>query len=120
MGAGVNALKVNGPINAIGISANGNIYAGGYGTNSFGFTNLVEWNGVSWREIFNAGFSVNNPVRSIYVDKAGNVYAAGDFKNNGEGEFGLPACCGCIGCGDHHQVCTHNGCCAGSYTHIRY
>ncbi len=84
VGSGVNSLKANGPFNAIEVNATGNIYAGGFGTNLIsGTINLVQWNGNTWSEILNVGYSVNDAIRSICLDKTGNVYAAGDFINNG-------------------------------------
>jgi hypothetical protein len=78
VGTGATSLKANGLIKALGISPNGNIYAGGLSTVYFGNTPLVEWNGTDWSEIAYLG---QNGIRAICVDKADNVYAAGEFKN---------------------------------------
>jgi len=84
LGAGViNGLKGNGPINALAVNTTGVLYAGGYGTDPNGLTELAKWDGNGWTEIFNVGYATNNAIQCIGLDRNGNVYAGGNFGNGG-------------------------------------
>lgn len=79
---GLNALSANGAIFAVHADGAGNIYAGGFFTNSSAKKYVAKWNGTVWSEVggLNA-LSANGSIKTICSDPSGNIYAGGDFTN---------------------------------------
>jgi hypothetical protein len=81
LGAGTGALNANGPIWGLCADSRGNVYAGGYFTNSSGSQYVSIWNGKDWQQL-GSDSSIFNAPGAIYqlgVDDSGSIYAAGLF-----------------------------------------
>jgi hypothetical protein len=60
----------------------GNVYTGGYFTNSSGNFYVAQWNGSSWNELGGLNsLAANSPILIVSTDLTGNVYAGGYFTN---------------------------------------
>ncbi|MBO2009355.1 hypothetical protein [Hymenobacter negativus] len=77
------ANGVNGPVYALAVAGNGDVYAGGYFSRAGGVsaTNVAKWNGTAWSRM-GAGMSggATNGVLALAVTGSGDVYAGGDFR----------------------------------------
>jgi hypothetical protein len=80
---GQNGLATNYTINSVCSDASGNIYAGGYFTNSSGNKYVAKYNGSSWSELGGLnGLAANHWIHSVCNKASGNIYAAGEFTNS--------------------------------------
>ena len=77
------ALNPNNGILSICSDALGNIYAGGYFTDSNGKNYVAKWDGTKWFELGGTtpgvALNANGYIQSISSDPAGNIYAGGYF-----------------------------------------
>ena len=74
----VGDLNANNMIWSITSDGSGNIYAGGYFTNSAGYNYVARWNGTKWEDI---GLNANSSIYALTSDVSGNIYAVGNFTN---------------------------------------
>jgi hypothetical protein len=74
----VGDLRANDMIWGLTKDPSGNVYAGGYFTNSSGYRYVARWNGTVWEDI---GLKANNMIFNVASDISGNVYAIGMFTN---------------------------------------
>lgn len=77
-----NGYFANGNIWSLCSDKNGNIYASGMITNSFGNYYVAKFDGTNWSEVGGVNsLAANGFVTRICVDTFGNLYAAGQFTN---------------------------------------
>ena len=69
---------------AIAVDDTGNVYAGGYFTDSSGNEYVAKWNGEKWIELGtgNNALNANEMIKVITIDGKGNIYAAGHFSDS--------------------------------------
>jgi len=77
LGSGMNSL-----VDAIAISGNGDVYAGGYFTSADGVAanSIAKWNGTEWSAL---GSGMSRDVFTIAISGNGDVYAGGAFTTAG-------------------------------------
>jgi len=69
------ATKLNGNINKLCFDNAGNLYVGGYFTNTSGKTYIAKWNGTSWVELGGANsLKTTGVIYDICIDAIGNLY----------------------------------------------
>lgn len=71
-----------GPVRAVAVASNGDIYAGGSFVSAGGTSvaNIAKWDGRSWSAL---GSGVDGTVYALAIDAAGNLYAGGSFAQAG-------------------------------------
>src|SRR6187549_3404137 len=75
---GLNGLVGVPYIYSVCADASGNIYTGGWFTNSAGNEYVAKWNGTAWSELGGLnGLAANFSISSICSDASGNIYAGG-------------------------------------------
>jgi hypothetical protein len=71
----------NGPVNAIAVAPNGDVYVGGNFATAVGVVlvnNIAVWNGSTWSSL---GSGTNGPVNAIAIASNGDVYVGGAFSD---------------------------------------
>ena len=80
---GLNGLAANDHIHWVCSDASGNIYAGGWFTNSSGNQYVAKYDGSAWSELGGLnGLAANSDIEYVYSDASGNIYGAGFFTNS--------------------------------------
>ncbi|MGY3089509.1 hypothetical protein ACVWYF_002557 [Hymenobacter sp. UYAg731] len=77
---------LNGPVNALALAGNGDIYAGGEFSQASGAAanRVARWNGTAWSSLSTGtGNGVNDVVKALAVAGNGDVYAGGLFQQAG-------------------------------------